>query len=99
MPCRDVVMAELSSGWRKPWRAGKAVTKFGPMWLLTRLGSTNDAAIHVISRRRQKSEVFRCSKRCCDSTHIQHVKVGGSDSVDNCVIICQSCHYSAHEGG
>ena len=31
--------------------------------------------------------------------HIQHVKLEGTDSVDNCVIICQSCHYSAHEGG
>lgn len=31
--------------------------------------------------------------------HIRHVKFGGTDSVDNCVVICQSCHYSAHEGG
>ena len=31
--------------------------------------------------------------------HIEHVKLGGTDAVDNCVIICQSCHYSAHEGG
>ncbi|MCA1811266.1 MAG: HNH endonuclease [Halobacteriales archaeon] len=31
--------------------------------------------------------------------HIQHVKLGGSNSLDNCVILCQSCHYSAHEGG
>jgi len=31
--------------------------------------------------------------------HIQHVKFGGTDSVDNCVILCQSCHYAAHEGG
>ena len=31
--------------------------------------------------------------------HIRHVKFGGSDSVDNCVILCQSCHYSVHEGG
>jgi hypothetical protein len=31
--------------------------------------------------------------------HIRHVKWGGTNSVDNCVIICGSCHYSAHEGG
>jgi 5-methylcytosine-specific restriction endonuclease McrA len=31
--------------------------------------------------------------------HIKHIKFGGTDSVDNCVIICRSCHYSAHEGG
>ena len=31
--------------------------------------------------------------------HIQHIKTEGSDSVDNCAIVCQSCHYSAHEGG
>ena len=31
--------------------------------------------------------------------HIRHIKIGGSDSVRNCVIICASCHYSAHEGG
>ncbi len=31
--------------------------------------------------------------------HLRHVKFGGSDTVNNCVILCQSCHYSAHEGG
>ena len=31
--------------------------------------------------------------------HVRHIKCGGSDSVTNCVILCQSCHYSAHEGG
>jgi 5-methylcytosine-specific restriction endonuclease McrA len=31
--------------------------------------------------------------------HIRHVKLGGTNSVSNCVIICLSCHYSAHEGG
>jgi 5-methylcytosine-specific restriction endonuclease McrA len=31
--------------------------------------------------------------------HVRHVKLGGSDDVDNCVVLCQSCHYSAHEGG
>lgn len=31
--------------------------------------------------------------------HVRHIKFGGSDSLDNCVVICQACHYSAHEGG
>lgn len=31
--------------------------------------------------------------------HLRHVKRGGRDSVENCVILCQSCHYSVHEGG
>ena len=31
--------------------------------------------------------------------HIRHVKIGGDNSLQNCVIICQSCHYSVHEGG
>ncbi len=31
--------------------------------------------------------------------HIRHVKFGGTGHLDNCVIICQACHYLAHEGG
>jgi len=31
--------------------------------------------------------------------HISHHKHGGSAGVDNCVILCWSCHYTAHEGG
>jgi 5-methylcytosine-specific restriction endonuclease McrA len=31
--------------------------------------------------------------------HIKHVKFGGSGDVSNCVVLCKSCHYSAHEGG
>jgi 5-methylcytosine-specific restriction endonuclease McrA len=31
--------------------------------------------------------------------HIKHAKFGGVVSVDNCVIICSSCHYCIHEGG
>ena len=34
-----------------------------------------------------------------EAHHIKHVKFGGSNDLDNCVVICQSCHYSAHEGG
>jgi len=31
--------------------------------------------------------------------HVRHVKFGGTNDVDNCVVICDSCHYSVHEGG
>jgi len=31
--------------------------------------------------------------------HIRHIKFGGLDSLDNCVVLCHSCHYSVHEGG
>lgn len=31
--------------------------------------------------------------------HIRHVKFGGTNALDNCVILCWSCHYCAHEGG
>ncbi len=31
--------------------------------------------------------------------HMKPIKAGGLAVLDNCVILCQSCHYSAHEGG
>lgn len=31
--------------------------------------------------------------------HVRHVKFGGTAALDNCVILCWACHYSAHEGG
>jgi 5-methylcytosine-specific restriction endonuclease McrA len=31
--------------------------------------------------------------------HLRHAKLGGSGLVDNCVILCTSCHYCVHEGG
>jgi len=34
-----------------------------------------------------------------DAHHVRPVKSGGTDALDNCVILCSSCHYSAHEGG
>jgi 5-methylcytosine-specific restriction endonuclease McrA len=37
-----------------------------------------------------------------ESAHAHHrkpVKSGGGGNVENCVILCESCHYSAHEGG
>lgn len=37
-----------------------------------------------------------------ETSHAHHrkpIKSGGSGNVENCVIICESCHYIAHEGG
>lgn len=31
--------------------------------------------------------------------HVLSIKSGGASAVENCVILCESCHYSAHEGG
>ena len=31
--------------------------------------------------------------------HIRHKQQGGRGNVENCVILCQSCHYTVHEGG
>jgi len=31
--------------------------------------------------------------------HIKPIKFDGDNSENNCVIICESCHYSVHEGG
>src|SRR5206468_3835953 len=29
--------------------------------------------------------------------HINHIKFGGTEALDNCVVLCRSCHYSVHE--
>jgi 5-methylcytosine-specific restriction endonuclease McrA len=34
-----------------------------------------------------------------EAHHVRHANAGGDSSVENCVVICQSCHYSAHGGG
>jgi 5-methylcytosine-specific restriction endonuclease McrA len=31
--------------------------------------------------------------------HVLHIQQGGTNEVANCVILCESCHYSVHEGG
>lgn len=31
--------------------------------------------------------------------HMRPVRLGGKGSSSNCVILCQTCHYTAHEGG
>lgn len=34
-----------------------------------------------------------------EAHHVRPVKAGGSAAVENCVVVCRSCHYSAHQGG
>jgi len=34
-----------------------------------------------------------------EAHHIRHIKFGGTGEVGNCVVLCRSCHYAAHEGG
>ncbi|MCG7896107.1 MAG: HNH endonuclease signature motif containing protein [Candidatus Thiodiazotropha taylori] len=37
-----------------------------------------------------------------EGAHAHHIKPcqhGGTNHLSNCVILCESCHYSAHEGG
>jgi 5-methylcytosine-specific restriction endonuclease McrA len=45
----------------------------------------------------------RSTHKYGEVAHAHHVvptaNFGGTASPSNCVIICQSCHYSAHEGG
>jgi 5-methylcytosine-specific restriction endonuclease McrA len=36
---------------------------------------------------------------CAQAHHILSLQRGGSSTMRNCAILCQSCHYSAHEGG
>ena len=31
--------------------------------------------------------------------HMRAVRLGGKGDLQNCVIVCEACHYSAHEGG
>lgn len=31
--------------------------------------------------------------------HRRPIHMGGADAISNCVVICDSCHYSAHGGG
>jgi len=31
--------------------------------------------------------------------HMKHAQQGGTNKLSNCVIICESCHYSIHGGG
>jgi 5-methylcytosine-specific restriction endonuclease McrA len=31
--------------------------------------------------------------------HMRPIRAGGTSHVSNCIVLCQACHYSAHEGG
>lgn len=72
--------------------------------------TTQEMALH-----RQKNRCAVCGKRIwalgdagraqheygegARAHHMRHIKFGGTDALSNCVIVCQSCHYSIHEGG
>lgn len=34
-----------------------------------------------------------------EAHHRRPVRKGGAATVGNCVVLCESCHYNAHEGG
>jgi hypothetical protein len=34
-----------------------------------------------------------------EAHHVLPVQAGGTAHVDNCVILCRTCHYSAHQAG
>jgi HNH endonuclease len=34
-----------------------------------------------------------------EAHHVKPVLAGGTADADNCVILCRTCHYSAHQGG
>jgi 5-methylcytosine-specific restriction endonuclease McrA len=31
--------------------------------------------------------------------HMRHCQMGGTNEESNCVILCEACHYSVHNGG
>lgn len=31
--------------------------------------------------------------------HMKHCQHGGTNALSNCVILCEACHYSVHDGG
>ena len=47
-------------------------------------------------------KVGRAGHKYGERAHAHHrkpIKMGGTNFIGNCVIICESCHYSVHEGG
>ena len=56
-------------------------------------GAGSDVQEHAEQRFARLGEI-------CHAHHLVHVSIGGlSAHLSNCVILCQSCHYSVHEGG
>ena len=51
------------------------------------------------SCRTQIFHLGQAGREGAQAHHVRHIKFGGTDRLDNCVIICQACHYSVHEGG
>jgi 5-methylcytosine-specific restriction endonuclease McrA len=52
-----------------------------------------------VSRLGEPGRVQHTYGEIAHAHHVRHIKRGGTNSLENCVIICQACHYSAHEGG
>jgi len=53
----------------------------------------------AISRLGEEGRKDHFYGEAANAHHVRHIKRGGSASIDNCAIVCESCHYSAHEGG
>jgi len=53
-------------------------------------------SIHSLGQQGRNVHVFG---EGAQGHHVRCIKFGGTDMLGNCVILCQSCHYSAHEGG
>lgn len=60
-----------------------------------RCGSCGES-IHSLGEAGRSSHRFG---EIAHAHHILHCQQGGSRGPENCVILCEACHYSAHEGG
>src|SRR4051794_8455870 len=47
----------------------------------------------------KKFQPFHDFGEWAEAHHIKPVLSGGTADVQNCVVICQACHYSIHGGG
>lgn len=52
-----------------------------------------------ISRLSESGRVDHTFREIAHAHHMKNAVAGGTNDVWNCVILCQSCHYSVHEGG
>lgn len=66
---------------------------------LARQGNQCASCGTAISRLGESGRVDHRFGESAQAHHLLLVRLGGTDSERNCVILCQACHYSAHEGG
>jgi HNH endonuclease len=52
--------------------------------------------IHGFGKNRAAEHAFG---EWAEAHHIRHFNAGGLSSLANCIVICKTCHYSAHIGG